>query len=186
MTFEKDETPSVFVVEPTLTAVETQAGALREFDDPPFPEAATVAIPTDLRLSMIGLYGSPSQFDEKRPSPRLRFAAAKACWSRRRYTRSRPAMMSELHPATHGAKKPHSCIRSNRENTCIAMTDAPLATPENVLPADDPLPAAMPATCVPWSQPKSASEQLTPDPGPTCSSWPFGQSVVLCGLTLLE
>ena len=185
MTFEKDETPSVFVVEPTLTAVETQAGALREFDDPPFPEAATVAIPTDLRLSMIGLYGSPSQFDEKRPSPRLRFAAAKECWSRRRYTRSRPAMTSELQPATHGAKKPQSWNRSNRENTWTAITDAPLATPENDLPAG-PLPAAIPATCVPWSHPKSASEQLTPDPGPTCSSWPFGQSVVLCGLTLLE
>ena len=83
MTFENNETPSVFVVEATLTAVEMQAGALMAFDDPSFPEAAMLAIPTDLRLSMIGLYGSLSQFDEKRPSPRLRFADAKACWSRR-------------------------------------------------------------------------------------------------------
>ena len=84
---------------------------------------------------MIGLYGSPSQFDEKMPSPRLRFALAKACWSRRMYTRSRPAMTSELHPATQGAKKPQTWNRSNRENTWIAITEAPLATPENVLPA---------------------------------------------------
>ena len=66
------------------------------------------------------------------------------------------------------------------------MTDAPLATPENDLPADEPLPAAIPATCVPWSQPNSESGQLTPEPGPICSSWPFGQRVVLFGGTVLE
>ena len=154
--------------------------------DPSFPEATTDAIPTDLRLSMIGLYGWRSQVDEKLPSPRLMFALANEYWSRRRYTRSRPAMTSELQPATQGAKKPQSWNRLNRENTWIAMTDAPLATPENVLARGTPLPAAIPATCVPWSHPKSESGQLTPAPGPTCSSWPFGQSVVLCGLTLLE
>ena len=74
-------------------------------------------MPTDLRLSMIGLYGSPSQFDENCPSPRLRFTDANAYWSRSEYTRSRPAMMSELHPATQGARKPHSWNRLNRENT---------------------------------------------------------------------
>ena len=95
-------------------------------------------------------------------------------------------MMSELHPATQGAKKPHSWNRSNRENTWIAITEAPLATPENDFPAVAPLPAAIPATCVPWSHPKSPSEQFTPEPGPTWLSCPFGQRVVLCGLTLLE
>jgi hypothetical protein len=52
----------------------------------------------------------------------------------------------------------------------MAMIEAPLATPENDLPAVEPLPAAIPATCVPWSHPKIETEQLTPDPAPTCSS----------------
>ena len=43
-----DDTESLFVVEPTLIAEEIQAGALIESENPLFPDAITVAIPTDL------------------------------------------------------------------------------------------------------------------------------------------
>src|SRR5262245_14513031 len=66
------------------------------------------------------------------------------------------------------------------------MIDAPFATPENDLPAVEPLPAAIPATCVPWSHAHSAVEQVTPEAEPSCSSWPCGQIVVLFGGTVLE
>ena len=72
-------------VEPTLTADEVHAGALMEVFDPSFPLAATLAMPTERRLSMAGLYGcSSSQVDENRPSPTLRFTAANTCSSRSR------------------------------------------------------------------------------------------------------
>ena len=51
--FEKDETTSDLVVEPTLTAVEIQAGKLRPSMNPSFPEAMTVTMPTERRLSII-------------------------------------------------------------------------------------------------------------------------------------
>ena len=60
------------------------------------------------------------------------------------------------------------------------MIRAPFATPENAAP----LPAAMPATCVPWRQ--SASEQGAAAPGPSCSSRPFGQKDWLEPATVLE
>jgi hypothetical protein len=50
--FEKIETPSDLVVDPTLTAEEIQAGALRASLNPSLPAAATVAIPTERRLSI--------------------------------------------------------------------------------------------------------------------------------------
>ena len=55
MTFENQDTTSALVVEATLTADETHAGAAMLVDDPSLPDATTVAIPADLRLSMIGL-----------------------------------------------------------------------------------------------------------------------------------
>jgi len=40
------------------------------------PEATTVAIPADRRLSIAGFSGSESQFAEYLPPPRLRFTDA--------------------------------------------------------------------------------------------------------------
>ena len=54
-TFEKSATWSSLVVAPTLTAVETHAGALSRSMAPLFPEATTVAMPAARRLSMNGL-----------------------------------------------------------------------------------------------------------------------------------
>jgi hypothetical protein len=59
--FENEDRVSDFVVEPTLTALDIQAGLLMEFVKPLLPEAITVAIPTDLRLSIIGFWDSVSQ-----------------------------------------------------------------------------------------------------------------------------
>src|SRR5262245_65909203 len=50
--FEKNEIKSVFVVEPTLTAVEMHPGAPMESMNPSFPEAATVAISKERKLSI--------------------------------------------------------------------------------------------------------------------------------------
>ena len=68
---EKDDTTSSVVVDPTLTAVEMQAGTPRESRKPSFPAAIVVATPTDRRLSMIGFRRSLSQFAKKRPPPIL-------------------------------------------------------------------------------------------------------------------
>src|SRR5881397_4373229 len=54
-TFEKYATWSSFVVAPTLTALETHAGALSWSVAPSLPAATTVAIPAERRLSMKGL-----------------------------------------------------------------------------------------------------------------------------------
>src|SRR5262245_62054158 len=75
-TFENDDTASVFVVEPTLTAVETQPGELMAFVKPPFPAATTVAMRTERRLSMMAFVGSWSQFAVYFPPPRLMFTDA--------------------------------------------------------------------------------------------------------------
>src|SRR5258706_15453252 len=66
------------------------------------------------------------------------------------------------------------------------MIDAPRATPEKLTPAAAPLPAAMPATCVPCSQASVGVEQLIAAPGPSCVSVPLGQSVVLVPRLVLE
>jgi hypothetical protein len=50
--FEELETASDLVAFPTLTAVEIQAGAFSASEKPSFPEAATVAMPTERRLSI--------------------------------------------------------------------------------------------------------------------------------------
>ena len=66
----------------------------------------------------------------------------------------------------------------------MAMTCAPFATPEKATPAPPPFPAAMPATCVPCQHEDKG--QLTPEPGPVCWLWPFGQTVLLRPVTVLE
>ena len=83
-------------------------------------------------------------------------------------------MMSELNAPTHGAVPPQLQRVGDSEKTWTAMICAPFATPENGCPAVAPLPAAMPATCVPWMQ--SGSGHGTAAPGPSCWSSPFGQT----------
>ena len=165
--FEYDATTSAFVVAPTLIADEMQPGALRAFVKPLLPPATTVAMPTDLRLSMIAFVGSPSQGTVEVPPPRLRFADERFRVPRTAYTRSRPAMMSDVQASTQGADPPQSEALRNLEKTWTAMICAPLATPEKATPAPPPLPAAMPATCVPCQQLLEIG-QLTPAPGPVC------------------
>ena len=75
-TFENDDSVSAFVVDPTLIAVEIQAGDAIELVDASLPEAITVGIPTERRLSIMGLRGSSSQFARNCPPPRLMFTAA--------------------------------------------------------------------------------------------------------------
>src|SRR6267142_2069406 len=75
-TFEKSATWSSLVVAPTLTAVETHAGALISLVDPSLPDATTVAMPTERRLSMKGLYSWSSQVALNDPPPRLMLTAA--------------------------------------------------------------------------------------------------------------
>ena len=58
---EKPERSPFLLREPTLTVVETQAGKLMAPVALSFPAATTVAMPTERRLSMIFLIGSPSQ-----------------------------------------------------------------------------------------------------------------------------
>ena len=63
-------------------------------------------------------------------------------------TRWRPRIWSELKDSAHGVNDapPQNDVLSNLEKTWIAMMLPPRATPWNVAP----LPAAMPATWVPW------------------------------------
>jgi hypothetical protein len=81
--FEKGQIASAVVpsepssVEPTLTAVEIHAGALIARGCPSFPEAITVAIPTDRRLSIAILRASESQLEENDPPPMLMLTEAK-------------------------------------------------------------------------------------------------------------
>src|SRR5712692_11033316 len=176
---------SDFEVAPTLMADETQPGALRALVNPLLPAAMTEAMPADLRLSMIGLVGSPSQGDVYPVlPPRLRFAEDKFREPRTAYTCASPAMMSEVHASAQGAEPPQSVELVNSEKTMTDMICAPFATPEKATPALAPLPAAMPATCVPCQQLESG--QLTPAPVPVCWVEPFGHMVMLCPETLLE
>src|SRR5262245_25078889 len=65
-------------VEPTLIAVEMQAGKLRALMKPLFPDAMAVAIPTERRLSMATLSDWVSQFvGNPCPPPRLMLTEAK-------------------------------------------------------------------------------------------------------------
>src|SRR6266851_2877499 len=177
---------SDFEVAPTLMADETQPGALRALVNPLLPAAMAEAMPADRRLSMIGLVGSPSQGDVYPVlPPRLRFAEDRFRDPRTAYTRSSPAIMSEVHASAQGAEPGlQSVALLNLEKTMTDMICAPFATPEKATPAPAPLPAAMPATCVPCQQ--LESEQVTPAPGPVCWVEPFGHMVMLCPATVLE
>ena len=60
-TFEKKDKLSALSVEPTLIAVEMQAGEFMAATKELFPEATTLAIPTDRSWSIAGFLGSESQ-----------------------------------------------------------------------------------------------------------------------------
>ena len=64
------------MVAPTLMAVEMHAGALIELVNPSFPDAITVATPTERRLSMDALSGSASQLVVLALPPKLMFTDA--------------------------------------------------------------------------------------------------------------
>src|SRR5438105_4613711 len=64
-----------------------------------------------------------------------------------------------------------SALWVNFENAWIAMMWAPRATPSKPGPPVKFLPAAIPATCVPCSQPEMP--QFTPEPAPVCAGLPF-------------
>ena len=61
-----------------MIALDMHAGAATASVKPSLPEAITVAIPADLRLSIIALRESESQLAVNRPPPRLMFTAAKS------------------------------------------------------------------------------------------------------------
>src|SRR5688572_6094007 len=147
--FENDATTSLLLAAPTLIAEEMHAGECSAFVYPLLPAAMAVAIPADRRLSMMGFIGSPSQGAVNDPPPRLRFTDAMLLAPRTAYTRSRPAMMSDVNACRQGAEVPQSIELVNWEKTWTAMIWAPLATPEDVAP----LPAAIPATWVPCQHP---------------------------------
>jgi len=58
---ENEEIESSLVVDPTLIAVEIHAGEEIPVELPSFPEAITVAISTDRKVSIIDLRASVSQ-----------------------------------------------------------------------------------------------------------------------------
>src|SRR6267142_1797756 len=93
-----------------------------------------------------------------------------------------------MYAAAHGVEVPQTAGLENTENTWTAMIDASLAMPEKLCAgtAFGPLPAAMPATWVPWKQ-SSGAEQGAAAPVPVCVSCPFGHAVVaLSGAKVLE
>jgi hypothetical protein len=150
--FERDETTSDLVVEPTLTAEEIQAGATRALVNPSFPAAATVAIPTERRLSIIAFPAACvlSHGEVNSPPPKLTLTAAIVCWLLRASTLSPPAITSETETSAQGSSPaPAHWLPVTLEETCTAIMCAPLATPEKVTPAPAPDPAAIPARCVP-------------------------------------
>src|SRR4029078_12058292 len=86
------------------------------------------------------------------PPPRLMLTATTFCAAARDCTYSRPAMISDVNAPGHGAIPPQLAASVISVKTWTAISFAPFATPENDCPAGTPLPAAMPATCVPWRQ----------------------------------
>src|SRR5690242_13325037 len=73
--FEKLEIVSSLSTDPTLIAVETQAGLDSAERWPALPAATMLGMPSERRLSIAGLYGSPSHPVVKSPPPRLRLTA---------------------------------------------------------------------------------------------------------------
>ena len=150
-TFENHEMWFDLSIDPTLMAEEIQAGVEIPHVAEPFPDATTVATPIDRRLSMIGLYGWVSHGAANVVPPRLMFTATTLSAGARAYTRSRPAMMSDVNAPMQGAVPPQLLALVISENTWTAISCAPGATPEKGIGsgASAPFPAAMPATCVP-------------------------------------
>src|SRR5687767_2499063 len=74
--FEKLDTASPLVVEPTVIADEMHAGAPTPVEEPRFPDEITVAIPVERRLSIAALRASPSQAEVCSPAPRLMLTEA--------------------------------------------------------------------------------------------------------------
>jgi hypothetical protein len=81
--FENEETTSLFVVDPTLIALEIHAGSLIPLAAL-LPAATTVAMPAERRVSTIAFVGplSVSHAAEEvcTPPPRLMFTAAMRYW----------------------------------------------------------------------------------------------------------
>lgn len=96
--FEKLETksanplPDPSVVDPTLIAVEIQAGEFILSVYPLLPEAITVAIPSERRLSIVDFIAVcvESQLEKYRPPPKLKFTAAMFSVLLNAWTRCRP------------------------------------------------------------------------------------------------
>src|SRR5688500_2977547 len=89
--FENDDTASVVeTADPTLTALEMQAGWLIDVLEPLLPEAITVAMPAARRLS-IDVCSELPHAEVERPPPRLMFTEAMVWDIRSEYTCSRPA-----------------------------------------------------------------------------------------------
>ena len=90
---ENEDTVSESVVEPTLTALDIQAGEPMALVKPLLPEAITVAIPAAFRLSITALWPAKlaSQLLKNWPPPRLMFTEAKlrVPWQIRPLRRSR-------------------------------------------------------------------------------------------------
>src|SRR5262245_3227499 len=73
---EKSDTSAVGLLDPTLTADEIHAGVVSDDPETLLPEATTLAIPSDRKLSILGFSGSLSQGAADKSPPRLMFAAA--------------------------------------------------------------------------------------------------------------
>src|SRR2546427_9948046 len=91
-TFEKDDTASDFVVDPTLTADEIQAGDDSAVGEPSLPGATTGGIPGERSVSMIAFSGSASQDALSEPPPRLTWTDATSRVPRGGSTAPRPPL----------------------------------------------------------------------------------------------
>ena len=116
---ENPGTSSSPVVAPTLTAVEIQAGLVRPPLKPSFPDATTVAMPTERRWSMMALRAlfaeSQAAASVKRElPPMLMFTAATSKVSLSVKTRSSAATWSEVNEAAHGDGPPAQMAPSKR------------------------------------------------------------------------
>ena len=104
--FENDDTTSPVVVEPTVIAVEMQAGNETPSMKPSLPEAIAVAMLAERRLSIDALRESASQSVVDLLPPRLMFTDAIEYVVRSAYTRSRPAIWSLVYERAQGSSGP--------------------------------------------------------------------------------
>jgi hypothetical protein len=125
---------------------------------PLFPAEMTVAISCARSASIATLrpWLSPSQFAVNIPAPRLMFTEtmSEASVPSSASTRSRASTWSDGNELTHGAGFGlQSAAALKRVKTLIAMMSASGATPSPGAPVTPVAsPAAIPATCEPWSQ----------------------------------